>query len=146
MSTDPDPVFPSLVLPVRRYPMPEDPASMRPFMEGLDPSGRRILVLLPCFGLEVGMIVTTTIEHVECVALSLVVHVREFVFQDIQGDTMCEVRLSSVVFDVIQRRMRTPDERPCFFVIDDSRGHSVSDHRDIFARRYPEARFGTVEK
>ena len=130
----------------RRYSMPEDPVSMRPFFEGLNPSGRRILVLLPSSDFEVGFIVTTTIERVECAGLSLVFHLKEFVYRDIQDDAMRDVRLASVVFDIIRQRMRTPDERTCFFIIDDSGGRSVSDYRDIFARRYPEARFGVVEK
>lgn len=116
--------------------MPTNPASMQPFVLGLNPSGRRILVLLPCGDEEVGIILATTILSMECDGGILTFTVQEYVNK--------EMRLAAVVFDIAAGEMFTDDDAPCYFVVDDSLGHHIIDMKEILILRHPEARLATV--
>lgn len=119
----------TLVVSPRRYPMPTDPGSMQPFLEGLNPSGRRMLVLLPRGEEEVGVILITTILSVERTDQALVFTVKKYRSE--------EMRVTQVLFGFENAEMYTGDGAPCYFVIDDSSGSHVPNMWDIFLHRFP---------
>ena len=127
---DPSPASP------RRHPMPKDPDSMNPFVQGFNPSGRRMLVLLSRGDDEVGIILTTTILGADRDGNVLTFTVREY--------TNEEMRLSAVVFNVAVGKMLTGDGSPCYFVVDDSSRQHVLEMKDVLVRRYPGAWLATV--
>lgn len=120
----------------RRYPMPKVPNTMDPFVHGLDPSGRRMVVLLPRDGEEVGVILTTTILRMERDGNILTFTVREYT-----NEERC---LTAVVFDIAAGEMLTGDEAPCFFAIDDTGRNHVDDVRAISQHQFPGAWLATV--
>lgn len=103
--------------------MPTDPASMGPFIHGLVPTGRRVLVLLPRGSDAVGVMLTTTIIGMEHNGDRLTFTVRPYENE--------EMHLTAVVFDVTAGKMLTNNGAPCFFVVDDTSRSHVPDMKDI---------------
>ena len=116
--------------------MPKLPNTMEPFLYGLDPSGRRMLVLLPRGDDEVGIILTTTVLSMSRNRNNLV-----FLVQEYRNGLM---RLTGVFFDTAAREMFTGDGAPCFFAVDDSGRNHVDDMLRLFQLQFPGAWIATV--
>lgn len=109
---------------------------MDPFVQGLDASDRRMLVLLPRGEDEVGVILTTAV-----VRMYRNGNILTFLVQEYRDE---EMRLTGVCFDTDLREMFTGDGAPCFFAVDDTRQYHVNDMLAICRYRFPGARVATV--
>jgi len=109
---------------------------MGPFLAGLNPTGRRILVLLPSLDHAVGLIVTTTILSMELSATHLILQVAPYNYGHFS--------FSVVRYDITSHEMFVGERTPSYFEIDSGIGTVMPERVDYFKHRYPEAWSGTV--
>ena len=108
---------------------------MNPFIDGLNPSGRRMLIMAPRGDDEVGIIVTTTITSMDHESGLLRFHVVPCTYKDFD----VEITLATVVYDIEAHEMFLEHGAPCYFLVDNLAGNSVFERREFHTRRHPEA-------